>query len=363
MQATSNNKERESGIEIFRILAAFSVIILHYYSRAVSFDHSVVCDLSLKAIESMCIWAVDGYIFISGFFLSKTNKRTICPIIKLLALSEIIHIAVFLLRVIINHRSTDLKSVVIMLIPNSYFVILYIVLYILSPYLNHVINSLSEKGLKRFIFTVIGLFSVYPTVVDLSEEILNNEWYGLDSIGAWGSQQGFNIVNFALIYCCGASLRRLGIPEFFEKKKNCISVFLLSTLIIFGWANVNDLLSSHGLRSAWVYHNPLVILQTFCLFVMFKNIKTQNKVINSAGKAAFMSFLIHNYILDRINIEKYVSRGTAFMLGHLLLWVVIIYIISWIINLVFDLITNHIWIKLKGIRIPNGVEDNNGGQL
>ena len=50
-------------------------------------------------------------------------------------------------------------------------------------------------------------FSVYPTIVDFLIEITKHEFLGLSSIGMYGSQYGYSIVNFTLCYCVGAFIR------------------------------------------------------------------------------------------------------------------------------------------------------------
>ena len=41
------------------------------------------------------------------------------------------------------------------------------------------------------------LFSVYPTVVDVIIEVTKNNFLGLSSVGAYGSQYGYSVVNFS----------------------------------------------------------------------------------------------------------------------------------------------------------------------
>lgn len=67
---------------------------------------------------------------------------------------------------------------------------------------------------------VFLLFSVYAIGVDLLNEIVGQEIVGLSSIGAWGSQSGFTIVNFSLLYCLGAYLRLHGFPNLLVKEEN-----------------------------------------------------------------------------------------------------------------------------------------------
>ena len=74
---------RYSGIELLRILAACAVVVLHYnlgdFSALNTFNNQywLMNKMVLYFGESLCISAVDLFILISGFFLSKSNKRSI----------------------------------------------------------------------------------------------------------------------------------------------------------------------------------------------------------------------------------------------------------------------------------------------
>lgn len=57
---------------------------------------------------------------------------------------------------------------------------------------------------KRIIVLLGVLFLVYPMLVDLLKEISGNSFNGLSTIGAFGSQQGYTIVNFVVMYLIGA---------------------------------------------------------------------------------------------------------------------------------------------------------------
>ena len=70
-------------------------------------------------------------------------------------------------------------------------------------------------------------------MVDFSQEIIDREWFGLNSIAAWGDQQGFNIVNFSLLYCVGAFIRNNDFPEIFKKRKNLIGIIVKNIIKIY----------------------------------------------------------------------------------------------------------------------------------
>ena len=124
------------------------------------------------------------------------------------------------------------------LIPANWFVILYITLYFVSPFLNVVIQKVEESGIfKKFVVTLLLLFSVYPTLVDIWGEVTHKEYIGLSSIGMYGSQWGYSIVNFSLMYIMGAYLRVH--PDLNSNMKHVIRI-LFGVAVLTIWAFINN---------------------------------------------------------------------------------------------------------------------------
>lgn len=191
---------------------------------------------------------------------------------------------------------------------------------------------------KKLLLTLLLIFSVYAVGVDLYNEILDTERMGMSPITAWGNKQGFNIVNFVLMYIIGAFIRHQ------SPLKNVKSSYLIFTIIgntagITLWAFANSLLSKHGLRSAWVYHNPLVILQAVLFFTLFSRLTFQSPVVNNLAKASFTCFLFHGYLLGYLKIEWATSQPLPIMLVHICVYIIGIYLLSWVVYQIYRLCT------------------------
>ena len=145
----------------------------------------------------------------------------------------------------------------------------------------------------------MALFSVWPTVIDLLGEIQGKEMIGISTIGRLGAQKGFNIVNFILLYFVGAFLNHYSLSDKYKKMKKgkyLLAGCMFFMVIIFLWALAVQGLERSGLRSAWVYHNPFVILLAVVLFLLFKDMCFESRVINELAKAAFTCFIFHKSI-------------------------------------------------------------------
>ena len=327
---------RESGIELLRILAACAVVILHYNAgRAFDLVNPGSINQSLlDFLESISICAVDVFLLISGYFLCTNNKRSLGKPLTLFVQVVIIRVLMYLINSWTGSGLISIPALIEVLIPANYFVILYTVVYFVSPYLNKLLNNLSVKQFTQLFILLVIVFSLYATLTDVVNEFRGSVLFGLSPVTAWGNQQGFTIVNFMLLYVVGAYLRLVGFPSVINKYSVLICV--LTIVLIFIWAVVGDYLPKIGLRSAWVYCNPLVILLSVSVFRLFSKIHFRSLFVNTLAKSSFTCFLVHQYIIDYFKIEEYANAPIYILLVHIIITIVSIYLICWVLWKVYD---------------------------
>lgn len=348
-------KKRVSGIELLRIFTMLGVVFLHYNDgRAFTFvENNTLNYYVLFFLESFCICAVDLFILISGYFLCNSQKRSLGKIISLVLEFILVKEGMYIISsLVMKNESFSLRTLIFNILPNNYFIILYIALYLISPYINIIFSKFSKNNWNVFMLTALLLFSVWPTLIDLMEEIAGHELMGLSTISRIGSAAGFNIVNFILLYIVGAYLRKCGIKDKYNKNSILIPSILICVFLIFIWALVNERMQLFGLRSAWNYHNPLVIMLAAMIFIVFSNMKFYTKWVNELAKAAFTCFLVHNYLLDKVKIDVFVRKNLFIMLGHIIIVIVGMYLISYILYKIYDLISKPLIKKLDTITLP-----------
>lgn len=280
--------------------------------------------------------------------MCNSQKRDIFKPLTLLFQVVVFKEALYIAKVVITGESLSIKTVLTNLFPKNYFVILYAALYLISPYLNLLMHSLHDKGQKRLIILLLLLFSVEPTCVDLLSEISGSEQLGLSSVGLYGSEWGYSIVNFALMYLIGAYLKAH--EEQMNQVQNwkLICGYLLFVGIDTLWSLGNERMTKFAARSAYEYCNPLVIAGAVLAFMLFHNLKIKNNaVINLLAKASFTVYLVHSACLPFFKIEDYVNRSTLVYLAHLLVTVIAIYLISWIMFMIYDFVTKYLFAFLK----------------
>lgn len=334
--------ERQSNIELLRVIAILGVVILHYNGIGGALDStSGINHIICLTFESLFICSVDLFMLISGYFSCNSKKTIAQKPIKLL-LQVIVFSGAWYLISCIKDGSFSISLFLRSLVPANYFVILYVVVYLLSPYLNKIYEYMNSK----LVVLLIVLFSVYPTLVDVFNIVTKSNWMGLSSIGLEGNQSGYTIVNFVLMYFIGMFIRKEA--DKFARIKNVLLVLILcidiAVLVVVSYYSSLLHLPADLSRT---YCNPLVILESIIAFILFSRLNIGSiKWINKLSAACFTTFLIHAYFLSYIRIDWAVQQNPIVLVLHMLLSAIIIYLISFCVFFVYDLIIRFLFKKI-----------------
>ncbi len=324
-------KVRESNIELLRILAMLGVVVMHFngepgkgfeYVAQGSVNHGI-----LLTVESGAICAVNLFMLITGYFSVTTQKRDLAKALYLVLQVSVFRVAYVLVAGLLS-GSLAIRSLIGALLPVNYFVILYVAVYLLSPYLNLALQKLTDRGRLKLLLLALALLSVWPTLVELAQDVLHVELAGLSTIGLDGSGSGYTLTNFLLMYLVGAVLRLNCI----RWRKGIAGAVLLSCVILLTlWCKLLP-------GTAWMYCNPLVILQTMAAFLLVQNLSFTSKAVNQLASATFTCYLVHTYFLPLVDVRKAVQGSPVLLVGILLATSVGIYLISWVCSVVYSVV-------------------------
>lgn len=336
------NKQRESNIELLRILLAVGVIVLHYNYYGGVFDSvrsGSANQILFYFTENIFICAVDTFVLISGYFLSTTKTTNYIRIIKIILQTMLFGAGWYLLTAILhNIVGIELfKGVVIALIPKNYYVTFYVVICVLAPFINKFMATLSQYEWKRFVLILVYILSIWAVVADVITSE-TNIIYGISPISADGSQAGYTLINFILMYIIGAYIRENPI-----KTRISIHIIVLAglTLLLVLWSFLTKENNLPTANIVWAYNNPVIILYSANLFILFSKIKIGcSKIINFFGKASFSVYLLHISLIPHFKIERFVNSNIMVLIGHMLFTIVVIYMISTFASVVYEIIIN-----------------------
>lgn len=286
--------------------------------------------------------------------MCENKKRNLWRPVELILQVIICKIAIYILRIVVGGTIFSVKSFTMALLPTNYFVILYCVIYLISPFVNQLIDHLGTKAFRLFVVLLVMVFCIYPNAIDLLSEICGETIIGLSSIGMYGSQWGYSIVNFLLMYILGAYIRRSNTKLKSWSLKKLLFCLYGCIIILVCWARVNDRIGYFSERSAWEYCNPLIVFEAVLIFLIFSRIRLNTKkMINKFAEGAFTVFLIHGLFLPYIQIERFVTGNVIIMVAHIVVSVLLIYLACWIVHLAYHLMVDPVIQSLSNrIHLP-----------
>lgn len=312
-------KERQSNFELLRIISCFMIIVLHYLNGDMggALDNVIKGSLNYYIayfIESLCIVGVNSFVLICGYFMIKKTEIYIGKIVKLFLTLLFYSLICLFIAIAFNIKDFTYKEFVLAIIPflggRRWFISTYIILFLLSPYINKLLNNISKKNYLIYLIILILIFSLWPTFLPYPP--VNDGGYG--------------IINFILLYSIGGyfKLHTKKIPS------------KLTTIIMYIFFSILTTIMSFYNVGAWNYNNIFNIMSSLSLFLLFNNIKIKSKYINNLSKLSFGIYILHsdpslrNVFYSWMRCSNYYD--SIYFIVHLIICCLLSYIIFGIID-------------------------------
>lgn len=302
-------KERNSNYELMRIISMLAIIMWHIiiHSGLLNNCQSVHFKTILYLILMIIIIHVNSFVMVTGYFqsTSKFRQSKIWSLINSSLFYKALIVVIFSVFFGLKLTKAEfIREFFILNIDEYWFVKYYIFLYLISPFLNILIQKMSKKQYKCLLITSFLIFSVLPFIT---------------ANGAF-SNDGYNLMNFIFLYFIGGYLIRYPLKECYIFKnipKKLFRIILLVSFIFvvlfnFTLFETNGILKDYGqtfnmifggmYNMALSYSNPLVIIQTIIYFSFFGTFDFKNKFINRISKLTIGIYLIHdnNFVRSKI---------------------------------------------------------------
>ena len=349
MQKTApQKKERQSNIELLRILCMFLIVFHHYSIQTRGLYPSNEASFGRFFVYVMSLVGPLGdnlFVLITGYFLvnAKFKLRRVARI-----WAEVFFYAVIVSCIGMIARppqgGVGLRDVFRAIAPVTstayWFVTAYMMLALLSPFLNKLIHALTRKELLTLNALLLVLVSALPTFI-----------------------QGFvgwsRVATFILLYCMAAYVRLYpdSVP-LLNTRRRCFALGLgvMGLLVLFVAACV--LLGTRFVRFRYyisffldIYDLPQVLM-SLGLFMGFLRLNIRpNRLINTVASAAFGVYLIHDneYMRDLLwkgiaHVESLV--GSPWLVLHGLCWSALVYVVCTGIDLLRQRYAEPLYMRL-----------------
>ncbi|MBQ4068008.1 MAG: acyltransferase [Lachnospiraceae bacterium] len=333
-------KTRNSNLEMLRILCMLMIISHHYSVHGfASFGLTYGTNRHLVDILSMGgKLGVNIFVLISGYFVIKT-EISIYKIISIIVQTWFysIGILVLFLTVLSTEKTIEGIDIKKSIMPLSYqtywFVTCYVILMILTPYINILVNNISKKMHCKLIVIFLCMWSVIPSI--FRENLLMYSELG------W----------FVLLYFIATYIRKYVDNDKINLKKHIgitilSGVLLVVSVVMLDCIGRTYMIEELSVMRRWYssMNSVIVIVLSIELFLVFLAMKEKsNRFVNTIASATFGVYLIHDnfllrpYIWDVIfkNKEMYSSQ---YLIVHAICTISIIFVVCLIIDLIRQLL-------------------------
>ena len=358
-------KRRNSNIELLRILMMLQIIFLHISEYG---EYAGIAKKLGGKTEQIywLVWLMNRcpvfiFVIITGYFLSTSGtefnvKRLLKTYIPMLFYSMTIPVIYGLIRPHTVSSSQYIRSFFPFFSRTWYFMTLYLLVIILSPYLNRALENLNRTYFLILIGICFMLFSVWQplSMLEPFEGII-----GIKKI--LSTEGGKSLYDFIYMYILGAFLRRY---HLFEKHENIPEksiwnnplIYLLG-FILMGILDVLivNIYPDSGIEKIITFNdNPIVVLQCVLLFRTFEKLDLSRfqkigNVINYISAGNFGVYMIHEHPLIRSFIWDDIFRtddisfyNESAYLAKFILIILAVYAGCWII----DWVRRMIWLGI-----------------
>lgn len=339
-------KQRNSNLELLRILSILYIVFHHYYVYGVmgeTFEipfNEYFLDLALCAHV-----AINCFVLISGYFMAK-QKVTLKKILTIAGEVWFYSVGILLLfmTVLTPETPVGISTIVKSFLPIGYgrywFVTGFVLLMIFSPYMNLLMEHMTQKQHLSMLLSMVLIWSVSSTFIST----------------VWGFS---GTVWLFVLYFTGGYIR------FYLKPENAKPVkYLACGLAMFAITFTVTLILNYIGREygiSGIYENKnyfvrensvLSYISSIFFFLYFLTRKPFcSKTVNLISSASFGVYLIHENVLMRPFLWHSICRAedwasSPWLPVHALVCVLGIFAVCTVIDLLRSVSVEKLWLKL-----------------
>lgn len=346
-----NLKKRNTSFELMRIIAMLMVCAYHWQLHGNN-DMIPRSLLSANQIISFIFgsWGVLGvnlFFLLSFYFLIKKNNITYSKYIKLAIKVSFFGTVTYIIGIlcgITEFSFLEIIRTILGVFANQYwFMTVYIIVSLLSPLLNRLLKTLTQK--ESYVLIAIMIYITYGI-----SWIDGNELVGRLSCG---------ITIYILIYILENKITN----NWFEKyRKLAVPLFIMGVVgeIVLSYLSIHyNYLFYKMIQKIQTTNSPYMLLIALMVFYIFKNLRLNyNSLVNILGKYSAGAYLLHggasfikDYLWDGLfKVDIFYYLNPIIYMCHYAICILSLFVVGVICDFIYsqvaDIIENKI-IKFK----------------
>lgn len=343
---------RNSNHELLRLIAMYMIVFIHANMYLGTFCTGSIGLFFNGLVNGICNIGVSCFILISGYYGIKFDLRKLVKMECMMIFFSLLETVMLYVLMPEQMQGAALleqtvKSFLPFITRKYWFYSCYVCLFLLSGYIQKLIDSLEQEEFRKLLALLLILFSVFPAFFYF--EIVPDNGKGL--------------VQMIMVYMVGRYIRLyrdVKIP-----KKAVLLFFLLWT--------VNGISHEFPIRLGGIYHhlckdNSITnLVMAVILFYLFKGLKVKSAFINKAAKYVFAVFALNNTfvncVMKRIDSSGFQSpdgiAGFLMLAGMVLLILAGCLLIGWLREVLFGRLDEKVGAFIEGFLRTKGMKRGN----
>lgn len=297
--STADLSRRESNMDLLRIVSIYLVICFHMswhsgFSYAAGFS---VNKLVIKTFNMFGELGVNLFILLSGYYMVNKNfrwKKAVLLWAEVWFYWAFSQLAAWKLGI---YSITTPRDAILTFFPiatdRNWFIVVYILIYALSPYFNILAHALSRADYKRFLLTALVIWCFIPTVLGLlyndTEKLL---YYN-------------RLIWLIIIYFTGAYIRLHGCSLLLTGKRaaalfaGSFGAMMASILVIDEFRDFFAFFGTTNPAYFWQPNNVPMLLASLGFFGVFLHLKVSYRpAFSRIASTTLGIYLFHDGLLN-----------------------------------------------------------------
>lgn len=266
-------KQHDSNLELLRIVAMSMIVIYHIFVHGISPVY--VGSYSILTVWYVpFIFGVNLFILISGYYGIRLSWKSFLSLMWIIVFYKLFHLIVDTTCLGIHHAWWEwiVKPLSAPASGGGWFVDIYILLMLVSPMLNKLLNGCSKGDLLKY--------SVIVLLLDMGYGFILNKHF---------DPYGYSLIHFVCLYIIGYGLKsyqNVSVKDSWKVYILVVSCLLLANLLF---------PDNHWIvKFSNSYASPFIVLGAIFLFLIFVRTNiAHHPFINFVAASMFPVYLIH----------------------------------------------------------------------